>query len=124
MDVDPSFFENVRVHYTADPIFRGIGDPVRFDRCGLLKGEFADEVALTFDGLPEEDDEKTVDPDADYQELTLAEVAAMKPPLGLTIEEARDLVMALFDDLLGQLNVRVGKCRSLSGGRSIEIQPS
>lgn len=92
--VDPSFFENVRIHYTADPMFQGVDDPVTA-RLGRIDGLFADRVSLNLGSLATTpDDENEIDPDADLDSV-VAGLEHLRPPLGLSVDQARDLVMAL-----------------------------
>jgi len=94
--VDPSFFENVRIHYTADPLFQGVDDPVA-RRLGMIEGLFSDEVALDLGAAPMVDDENEIDPDAELDSV-VAGLENLRPPLGLSLDQARDLVMALPRD--------------------------
>lgn len=96
--LDTSMYERVRVHYTADPVFEGIDDPIT-TRLGWLEGMFADEVAIELghplEGVAEAaNGESAADTDVGLDDA-IAGLENMRPPVGLSIKEARDLVMRL-----------------------------
>lgn len=100
--MDAGIFNRVRIHYTADPIFEGVDDPVPA-RMGRFDSMVADEVDFVFGSveplvLPRVAGSSISD---DADDAFLRRVAA-QPPLGLTEDEARDAIFALpYDEWVG-----------------------
>lgn len=93
--LDVSMYERARIHYTADPLFEGREDPIT-TRLGWLEGLFSDEVSIDLGHHLEvvtEADDSGGDTHDDL-ESTVAGLENLKPPVGLSIEKARELVMA------------------------------
>jgi len=85
--LDSSMFGRVRVHYTASPVFDGIADPVAV-RLGRFCGMVSEAVDITIA-------ERSVVTQSEDEDSDFLLNAVRQPPVGLSVEKARDAVMAL-----------------------------
>ena len=78
--VDPAVFRTVQIHYTADPLFNGLEDPIKV-RGGLVP-HMLDEVALELSDSILLDAQKLRTRQADVAENQLADPSAKPGPIG------------------------------------------
>jgi len=103
-NVDPAVYKAVQPHYTANPVFSGVRNPVKV-RSGFHESMFSSEVALTFNNatvrtvavtsgltLSSADLADILGEDDDFTGLLDA------PKIGLTIDEAARYLKRLTDE--------------------------
>lgn len=97
LPIDASVFNTVSIHYTANPVFEGVPDPVG-QRSGLVEGFVSDDVPLVLKPVPHAEREHYVEKlaDPDYPlERVVSEVLPLISP-DLPNDEWVKVGMALY----------------------------
>jgi hypothetical protein len=94
--IDPAVFNQVQIHYTADPVFEaGVADPV-VRRAGLVEGLLGDEVPVSFLG------DVSVSSSGDFVDAADIDIGLIRSPVaGYDLGRVRDEVLAHLDPDMG-----------------------